>query len=415
MKNKTNSGFERQITHNLLIKDKEEGADSPLMRGIKEGSPALKGPEIVQFDVTNRCNNNCLCCWNKSPLLDKAVKSSSWHNQELPAELVKKVIRDLSLMGTNTLFFAGGGEPLMHDDFLGILEEAKSRGMKTVINTNFTLINEAIIRKLVELKVDFIHASVLAGDPDVYVKIHPNKTAEDYLRIKKLLVFLADMKDEQKAWKNPHLNMYYVIFNKNYHQIEPMVELALEVRANSMEFVPIDVIPGETDTLLLNSLQRKIAIREMKSQIKRLKELQKKYPKPITFIEQADTFLKRICERNALKGEYECRSKKAKACYVGWIFSRIAADGTVYPCLKAERIPVGNIYTDSFQDICNSTDQRLFREKTIRFNAKDPYFWKIGNKDNQQCGCLVSCDNIQINLELDKRFKEWLKNNSIDA
>ncbi len=403
------------IHHNLLSQEdvKEDSLNKELiMLGIKYGSKALRGPEIVQFDVTNRCNNNCLCCWNNSPLLEENAKTLEWRNKELPLDLINRTLDELKEMGTKMIFFAGGGEPFMHKDFLPILEKAKSNKMKVFINTNFTLVNEEALRKMVELRVDFLHVSLLAGNSDVYCEVHPNKITDDFLRIKELLVRLADLKHEYEAWNSPHVNIYYVIFNKNYHQIPPMVDVGLEVRANSVEFTPIDVIPGKTDKLLLNESQRQFVLRDMRKQKEKLKALQKKYKTPITFIEQADNFIKKVSSRKATKGEYEVNSRKIKRCYVGWMFSRIAADGNVYPCLKSDKIPVGNIYSSSFLEIWNDTKQRMFREKTIKFDLKDPYFLRIGN-NNSKCGCLIACDNMQVNLELDKEFKQWIKGRNV--
>lgn len=400
----------RELTHHLLA-DKLKETDELLMKGIDDGRKAFKGPEIVQFDVTNRCNNNCLICWNKSPLLGDSAKSSDWHSQQLPFELIVKVIKELTRLGTKTLFFAGGGEPFMHPDFLAILEEAKSCGMKTIINTNFTLLNEETILKLVDLRVDFIHASILASSPEIYALLHPNKSEDDFIRIRELLLFLSDTKHKRKTLGHkPHLNMYYVICNKNCHQIAQMFDLALELKANSMEFVPVDIVPGATDALLLNDTQRKIAIESLKAQICKFDIIQKKHSMPITFIEQADTFLKRMASGKATSGGYETLiiNKDMNACYVGWVFSRIAANGDVYPCLKADKIPVGNIYQESFENIWNGAKQQQFRKKTKAFNKKDPYFWNIGGKNNRQCGCLSSCDNVQVNIELGKKYRDWI-------
>lgn len=400
-----------ELTHELL-ENKDKKAEELLIKGIDDGLMAFKGPEIVQFDITNMCNNNCLCCWNKSPLLPKNTKSSDWHNHQLPLELVRRVIRDLSKMGTKTLFFAGGGEPFMHPDFLTILEEAKLRGMKTVINTNFTLLDKEKIAKLVELKVDFIHASILAATPEIYALMHPNKSGDDFIKIKKLLSFFSNTKENKRSpGYRPHLNMYYVICNKNFHQIPQMFDLALEVKANSMEFVPVDIVPGGTDALLLNNRQRKSAIKSLKTQMRKFDKIQNKCSLPITFIEQADTFLKRMASGKATSGGYETllMNKDMPACYVGWVFSRIGANGDVYPCLKADKIPVGNIYREPFETIWNGAKQQLFRKKTKAFDKNDHYFWNIGGKDNRQCGCLVSCDNVQVNLELGKKYQDWIK------
>lgn len=391
------------ITHDLLEEERGKREDK-VIKGILDGVRAFVGPEIVQFDVTNRCNNTCLCCWNRSPL--KKTLQSKLLDEELPGDLAIKTIKDLAKLGTKTLFFAGGGEPFKHPEFMRILATAKSCGMKTIINTNFSLIDEDMIEKIVELKVDFIHASLLAGNPDVYGAMHPGKPAEEFNRIKKMLIHLADVKEAHAAWSSPHVNIYYVICNRNFHQIGPMVDAALEVRATSLEFVPVDVLPGETDELLLTEAQRDETVAAVRREMERLKELQRQFKTPITFIEQGELFIKRMSAQGAVSGVYEADAIPGRACYVGWAFSRIAADGSVYPCLKADRYPVGNIHQDSFGTIWNGQKQRFFRMKTLEFNTSDPFFQTIGNnRKTGMCGCLASCDNIQINRELGQRLE----------
>lgn len=384
--------------------------DDLVLKGIVDGSQAFVGPEIVQFDITNRCNNKCLCCWNNSPLLGEPSEERKKEKEyELLFDLIKKTIGELREMGTKTLFLAGGGEPFMHPNIIEILGCAKENGMRVVINTNFTLIDEDKIKKIVELKIDHIHVSLLAGSNKSYVLVHPNKTEDTFFRIKELLKYLAKLKEEKNQPIQPHINMYYVIFNTNYLDIKIMVDLAMEVKANSLEFTPMDVIPGKTDGLLLNRAQIKKVLREVKIQHKRLKEFNKQYGGLVTFIEQYNSFIKRLSTEEADRGEYETAIVPTRPCYVGWAFARILANGNVNPCLKAHRITIGNLYKQSFKDIWNSQEQQLFREKSFKLNRTDPYFRMIGNNPNGSFGCLNSCDSIQINIDMHKKYADMLK------
>jgi MoaA/NifB/PqqE/SkfB family radical SAM enzyme len=381
-----------------------------VLRGILDGSRAFIGPEIVQFDVTNRCNNNCLCCWNNSPLLGEPTEQRKKEKEyQLPVELVKKTINELKEMGTRTLFFAGGGEPFMHPDFIEILECAKASGMRVCINTNFTLIDEEKIRKIVEYKVDHIHVSLLAGSSKSFVLIHPNKTEDDFFRIKELLKFMAALKEEKKQPTQPHINMYYVICNVNYLDIKIMVDLTMEVRGNSLEFTPVDTIPGKTDALLLVREQTEHVLKEVKIQHKRIEQINRQLGGVATFIEQYDSFVKRLSSEGVDKGIYESGIVPNQPCYVGWAFARILANGDVNPCLKAHRVSVGNIYRESFRDIWNSHEQQLFRYKSFKLDGTDPYFNIIGNNPNSRFGCLTSCDNIQVNIDMHRKYGGILK------
>jgi MoaA/NifB/PqqE/SkfB family radical SAM enzyme len=384
--------------------------DDPILKGILDGSRAFAGPGIVQFDITNRCNNNCTCCWNNSPLLGEPSEERKKEKEyELPFDLVKTTLDELRAMGTKTIFLAGGGEPFMHKRVIDILECIKANGMRVCINTNFTLLDEKKVRRIVELKIDHIHVSLLAGNRKSYVLIHPNKTEETFLRIKELLKYLVKIKEDLDQPIQPHINMYYVICNANYLDIKEMVDLAMEVKANSLEFTPMDAIPQKTDGLLLSDLQRQKVLHEVKIQNQRIEEFNKQHGGLVTFIEQYNSFIKRLSSDVAEKGQYEVSTVPNQPCYVGWGFLRILADGNVNPCLKAHRISIGNIYKNSIKDIWNSQEEKLFRLSSFKLDKNDPYFRMIGNNPNCEFGCLTSCDNIQINVDMHNKYGQILK------
>jgi MoaA/NifB/PqqE/SkfB family radical SAM enzyme len=382
-------------------------ADDFILKGILDGAKAFIGPEIVQFDITNRCNNNCLCCWNNSPLLgEPSVERKKEKEYELPFDLIKKTIGELREMGTRILFLAGGGEPFMHPQIMEILRYAKQSNMRIFINTNFTLLDKERAKEIVDLKIDHIHVSLLAGTAKTYCLVHPNKTEETFYKMTEVLQYIAQLKKEKNQHLYnplPHINLYYVIFNKNYEDINRIVDLAIAIKADSIEFTPIDVIPNKTDVLLLNKEQIARVTKDVNYQLRRLDRYNEHEPVK-TLIEQSDSFLKRIQSPAALKGKYESKTITKQPCYVGWAFVRILANGNVNPCLKAHRISVGNIYQDSFKDIWNSQEQQLFRTKSFKLDIGDPYFRMIGNDPDIQFGCLNSCDNIQINIDMHKKY-----------
>lgn len=383
-----------------------------ILKGVLDGSLAFTGPEIVQFDITNRCNNNCICCWNNSPLLGESDELKKKElSYELPLGLVKKTIKELRDMGTKTLFFAGGGEPFIHPDIMEILRYAKENRMRVFVNSNFTLIDEGRAEQLVNLKIDHIHVSLLAGTAATYTIIHSNKTEEAFYKIKNTLEYIAFLKENKKQHLYnplPHINLYYVIFNRNYREIAEMVDLAIQVKADSVEFTPVDVIPGKTDGLLLDAEQAGGVVALVNEQFLRLERYNVNEPVK-TYITQKDNFIKRISSSKAHEGKYESELIPRQPCYVGWMFVRINAKGEVNPCLKAHRISIGNIYEKSFKEIWNSAEQQLFRKKTFALDFTDAYFSMIGNDPNLSSGCLKSCDNLQINIDLHNRFKEILK------
>ena len=108
--------------------------------GILDGQKAFIGPELVQIDLTNSCNNDCIGCWCRSPLLCDRIIPFDIEKQTLPLGLVKKFLADCAAMGTTNIYLAGGGEPFMHPDIMEIIRHIKKLGLACHINTNFTIV-----------------------------------------------------------------------------------------------------------------------------------------------------------------------------------------------------------------------------------------------------------------------------------
>ena len=355
--------------------------------GILDGSRAFKGPDMLQIDLTDYCNNNCIACWCNSPLLSRERLAKPKHT--LSTDLVKKVIAEAQTLGLKEIYFSGGGEPFMHPDILEIIEYAKKRKITCSINTNFTLVDEAMVDRLINLGLDNLTVSVWSGTPEVYKLMHPNREEEDFLRIRDSLSLLNSRKDVY-----PYVKIYNVICGLNYDQIRPILDFTEQTKSDFVEFTVVDTIPNATDELLLSDEQRK-AILEQFSQVE---QNGKK-------IINREHFLRRVSNRDAMHAEYDSRFIDNLPCYVGWLFARIMPNGDVNSCLKSHRFPIGNLHQDSFKDIWNSRKQVYFRNKTKSVNKDDPFFKLIGNDPDSRIGCYKSCDNIARNIAMDKKIR----------
>jgi radical SAM superfamily enzyme YgiQ (UPF0313 family)/MoaA/NifB/PqqE/SkfB family radical SAM enzyme len=373
--------------------------------GVFDGTRAFKGPDCVQIDLTSNCNNDCVSCWCNSPLLGDRVYKGTKKRKTLPTQLVETVMSELAGMGTSELFFSGGGEPFMHPDILSIIKHAKARGMHCCINTNFTLVDGLIAKKLVDLSVDALTVSVWAATPRTYALTHPNKDEATFHRLKSTLKLLNFLKG---PGGKPSIKVYNVISNLNYQELEQMVEFAEETGSESLEFTVVDTIPGATDQLLLNKEERQ----EVLKQCENIKKRENKAK-----VENLEHFMRRLSDECADSAQYDSGLLGRSPCYVGWAFSRIMSDGDVNACLKAHRIPVGNLYKNSFYEIWHSQKQEMFRQMTLKLDPTDPFFKGIGNDENCSMGCYKSCDNLGHNalicasldrmLPLEKKAFRW--------
>jgi len=97
------------------------------------------GPELVQFDLTDKCNNSCIGCWIHSP---KIKFTNQKDLKFISKEKVFKTLKQLKKLGTKRIIFSGGGEPFTHPDIISIIKKSKKLSFKIALITNFNLLNK---------------------------------------------------------------------------------------------------------------------------------------------------------------------------------------------------------------------------------------------------------------------------------
>jgi glycosyltransferase involved in cell wall biosynthesis/MoaA/NifB/PqqE/SkfB family radical SAM enzyme len=367
--------------------------------GILDGEHSFVGPRLVQLDVTNNCNNDCVACWCNSPLLAEERMPLDIKRQTLPLDRILELLDELYTMGTREIYMAGGGEPFMHPQIDQIIRAIKEREMCLFINTNFTLVNPERAEMLVDLPVDHMTVSTWAGSPAVYARTHPNKTEETFEQIRSMLRRIAEAKGG--GGHAPFIKLYNVISHLNYNDVEAMIDFARHVQADSVEFTVVDTKPGYTDYLLLNEEQRldlykrcqKIADQIVREQIS-------------LDLFRWDQFMRRISTSDSTTGNYDRNIINALPCTIGWTFARVLPDGNVNPCLKGHRYPIGNIHEASFREIWSSPRQYEFRRQANQLEKKGPIFRLMGNDPSAEVGCFRGCDDLGRNEFTYARLKK---------
>lgn len=120
-------------------------------KGHGKAKTAGERRPVVVWNVTRRCNLSCVHCYTDSC------------NQDYPNELTtaegKAFIDDLAGFKIPALLFSGG-EPLIRKDLFELAAYAVSKGLRPVLSTNGTLIDEATARKLKDLGFIYIGISL---------------------------------------------------------------------------------------------------------------------------------------------------------------------------------------------------------------------------------------------------------------
>ena len=106
---------------------------------------------LVAWNTTRRCNLRCQHCYLDSEDKDYAG--------ELTTEQAKAMIDDLAEMGCPVLLFSGG-EPFLRKDLFELGEYAISKGIRAVISSNGTLIDEEKAKRVAEVGFSYVGISI---------------------------------------------------------------------------------------------------------------------------------------------------------------------------------------------------------------------------------------------------------------
>lgn len=116
----------------------------------KYGVTKDKGPVVV-WNCTKTCNLKCKHCYANS--------DSKKCEGELNLDEAKAFIDDLKDFKVPALLFSGG-EPLMRENFLDIVDHANKRNLRSTISTNGTLLDKNMCKFLKEKNVGYVGVSL---------------------------------------------------------------------------------------------------------------------------------------------------------------------------------------------------------------------------------------------------------------
>lgn len=99
-------------------------------------------PRLLSLDIelTERCNNNCMHCCINLPEHDEEAR-----RKELSTDELKKILKEAASLGCLKVRLTGG-EPLLRPDFAELYLYIKKLGVKVLLFTNATLINDELVQ-----------------------------------------------------------------------------------------------------------------------------------------------------------------------------------------------------------------------------------------------------------------------------
>lgn len=124
-----------------------------LRYGQGHGAPrsASERRPIVVWNITRRCNLNCIHCYSDS--------TAQVYPGELTLEQCNAVIDDLAEFKVPAVLLSGG-EPLIHPHFFDLASRAVQKGLRLTLSTNGTLIDLSTAKKIKELGFSYVGISL---------------------------------------------------------------------------------------------------------------------------------------------------------------------------------------------------------------------------------------------------------------
>lgn len=174
-------------------------------------------PYLVSYAITRNCNLKCKHCYSDS--------TDTPAPDELSTIEAKKLLDNIAGWGIKLLIL-DGGEPLCRDDFFEITSYASSKGIRVVVGSNGTLIDNQTALKMKEAGVRSVAISIDGATP----KTHDTFRGEDGTFHKTI--------EGAKACKEAGLPFQFntIIRKETFREIPDILRLAIKSGANAAEF-----------------------------------------------------------------------------------------------------------------------------------------------------------------------------------
>jgi MoaA/NifB/PqqE/SkfB family radical SAM enzyme len=301
----------------------------------------------------------------------------------MPFERLAGLLRELAEMGSEEVWLAGRGEPLVHPRADEILPLIGSLGMRSIITTNAGLLTEEQADRLCEWGVQQLSVSIDSGTPETYERVHAGRP-DDRARILRLIKRLS-RREEGK----PRLLVSMVLSQLNFRELLDLVRDAIDAGASGIVVGGMRPVPFDSTDLALSDEDWA----QVREDIERAREL----------VAAAGMDLAVDNIRPAEKSRVEAWPYGDMGCFVGHRFAVIDVHGDVHGCCTCQN-RLGSLDERPFREIWSSQPYRMFR----RILREMPSTGLTPPRCECRHGCGHIPENAQLQRELSFRFHSGL-------
>ena len=311
---------------------------------------------LVVWNVTNRCNLRCKHCYIEA--------EDRKYQDELSTEEAREMINDLAAMKVPVLLFSGG-EPLIRQDIYELGQMAAEKGLRPVISTNGTLIDDAVARKIKKAGFQYVGISI-DGAPATHDEFrnHPGAFADALRGIRACLNngVKTGIRFTVNKYNQDDLPEIFEIIEREGIPRFCMYHLVYAGRGREM--ADMDTSIGEKRDILELVSRKTVELYEKGVEVEIL---------------TTDNHADGIFLLNHIKEQQPERQEEIEqllqmhgGCSAGTKFANIDPRGNVHPCQFWQDYTVGNIREKPFSEIWTSDDELMIklREKEKHVKGK---------------------------------------------
>ncbi len=276
-------------------------------------------PRSVEIDPSNACNHDCSFCIYHS-------MHQPGRRERISDERLLQLIDELHELGTRSILFVGGGEPMMHTKTVDAIERAADYGISCGVVTNGSLVIGDKARRLKQAAT-YVRFSFDAATPETHAALHG---LDDFNTIVENLHDLAAADGPCTVGTGMFIN------DRNVSEVYECAELVKRAGADYIQLKSYSgiAIPEEWYGEMLAEIERTLALSD-------------------------DLFDVHVMDRLFHRQTFQVRGYSQ--CHMQALKTVINADGSVYLCAQKRTNPngrVGNINDASLEEIWSSLQRK---------------------------------------------------------
>ena len=280
-------------------------------------------PRLVAWELTKRCNLRCAHCRANAGIRE----AGRGRRDELSLDAAKGVVDDIASFAKPILILTGG-EPLLCPHLFELIAYAREKGLKPVIGTNATLIDDAVAAKIVAAGIRRVSVSIDFPTAAEHDRFRGVSGAFD--------AALCGIRAAIRAGVEVQVNSTVTKFNRM--ELSRLHDLAAELGAKA--FHPFLLVPTGRGADLADAELSAAEYEEALSWICRRSETSPLELKPT----DAPQY------QRILRQQGMCPSHPTRGCLAGTGFAFIGHCGDVQPCGYFD-LKLGNVREKPFSRI----------------------------------------------------------------